>query len=830
MGKSRIVPALCLFVFATLNVAGQQPPSIAQSLSSSAKRQLEREARLVVDLVQNYHESGRLFREIDNHEILTGFIAELDPNADFLLKDDVEFVHMRFGRTLRSVYLLKGDLQPAFEIFDLLSQRVKERTTWIDRRLAVSFNFAQAEAYTPETAPKPAANVAEADLRWDLKLKDEVLAEIVNGRTEPEARATVAKRYAKFVRRIETMDSLAVRESFFDGLLQTFDAHSGYFSADSTREFALEMLGTVAGIGLELKKENGLCQVSAIHPGGPADLTTDLRPGDIIEAYGDDGTALTPVKGRRLREIVSSIRGKAGTKLKLAYRHADEEQQHECLLERAAVVSISDRARGAISQVPAADGKIRRIGWIDLPMFYASNDGSGTSSATKDVTELLNQMCKTGVDGVVLDLRSNGGGALTEALALSGLFIPKGLVMLTRGLDGKRVEHFATESADLYSGPLVILTSAHSASASEIFTGAMKFHHRALIVGSPFTFGKGSVQNYIELAKTNRGQPEDAATWGTLRLTHDRFYQPDGQAVQRNGIAADIVLPQGKNPDFKREEALPHALPADTLTAPASAIPTAGIQNTITAPLLGLLRQFSEENIKKLPEWSLWLREQELFDRLTAKKERSLQQEKRLAEHVDAEAKLSALRTERRTLGRDLVFATETIEIASVQTAIKAHRARLATLTTASGSPGLNHLEHGAFIIKTEIGALRRLWLDQIEYHRFLGNSEPLAAAFSAGYGQHVTPAQIHHALQLLSLLEEHTESQVLKCFEFDDNSKADPVAIRKGFEVMLLRMVETDDELRRHRPALDVQLREGQRLTAYWADTLTAPQAVDRP
>ena len=275
---------------------------------------------------------------------------------------------------------------------------------------------------------------------------------------------------------------------------------------------------------------------------------------------------------------------------------------------------------------------------------------------------------------------------------------------------------------------------------------------------------------------------------------------------------------------------MPHALPADTLPTPASAVPAVGMQNSITAPLLSQLLLFSKDNIRNLPEWSLWLREQELFDRLTAKTERSLLQKVRLAEHIDAEEKLASLRIERRKLGRDVVFATEPIEIATVQTTIEAHRSRLATLTTASDSLGLYHLEQGAFIIKTEIGTLRRLWLDQIDYRSFLGDSDSLAAAFSSGSGQTVTSAQMYHALQLLSLLEEHTEPQVLKCLAFDETIKADPIAIRKGFEAMLLRMVEIDGELRRHRPALDVQLREGLRLTARWADTLTTPPAEARP
>jgi carboxyl-terminal processing protease len=823
MGKLKFVLASLSFVFAGLCLGMPQ-------MNSSERRQLEREARLVVDLMQNYHESGRMFRELNNREMLTGFMAELDPGMDYLLKDDIEFVQMRFGRTLRSVYLLKGDLQPAFEIFDLFAQRVKERTRWIEQRLERGFEFEQDEVFTPDSTHSAAATAADADQRWERKLKDEVLAEIVRGRTEPDAITTVTKRYAKFNRQITTMDSLAVRERFFDGLLQAFDPHSGYFSADSTREFALEMMGAVAGAGLEIKKENGLCLVSSIQTGGPADLTTDLRPGDIIEAYGEEGAALTSVKGKRLREIVGSIRGKAGTKLQLAYRHAGETEQRDCLLVRASVVSIDDRARGTICHVPSTDGTLRRIGWIDLPMFYASNEEGSSSSATKDVAELLSQMNKIGIEGIVLDLRNNGGGAVTEALALTGLFAPKSLVMLTRGLEGKVKEHYATEPAEPYQGPLVVLTSAHSASASEIFAGTMKFNRRALIVGSPSTFGKGTAQNYIELAKTSRSEPNDVNTWGTLRLTYERFYQPDGKAVQCNGIAADIVLPQINNPGFEREAALPHALPAESVPAPAAAVPVAGIKNPITPQLCAQLRLRTEGNIGKLPEWSIFQREKEFYENLMTSGSHSMQLQKRQAEQSEIENKGAALRSERRKLASALVYSTETIEIESVENAIAVHRNHLASLTLASGESALNHLEHGGFIYKTDKDLFRRLWLNQIEYARFLGDAEPLAAAFTSGSGLSKTPEQMYKTLQALSLLEEPAEHTVLACFTLEPSAKPDPVAVRKGVEAVLLRMTEIEGDFRRHRAALDVQLRECLRITADWSELLASPPAEARP
>jgi carboxyl-terminal processing protease len=820
MGKLHIVPALCLFVFASFCAAEPQLPSIAQSLSSTEKRQLEREARLVVDLVQNYHESGRLFREIDNREILTRFLKEVDPQSRFFNADDVEFIQQRFGRTLKSVYLLKGDLQPAFEIFDLFNQRVLERTNWIEQRLKRGFDFSVDETFiAAETDSSPVAQTpAAADLRWEQQLKDEILSEIVAGRTEDEAVAEVAKNYAKLRRHVATLDSLAVREHFFDGLLRSFDPHSGYFSADSAKEFAIEMNGTIAGAGLELSKENGLCTVTAVTPGGPADLNTDIRPGDLIDAFSEGEATWTDTKEKRLREVVALIRGKAGSKLRLAFHHANEAQRHEVTIERSVVVSIADRARGTLCTVPAAGEGKRRIGWIDLPMFYA----------TRDVCKLISKMKKDGADGLVLDLRNNGGGALPEALALSGLFIPKGLVMLSRGLDGKIVEHQATETPDLYPGPLVILISARSASASEIFTGAMKFHHRAIVVGSPATFGKGSVQNYIELAKTTRNPAGDVKDWGTLRLTAQRFYLPDGKAMQRNGVTSDIVLPLLDSPDFLREEKQPHALLAEPVAAPASAIPNTSIQNVVTDSLRLKLQQQAADDINNLPEWSLWQQEQEYINSLTSTKTRSLLLEARQHEWQQIKTKLASLRGLRRELQNKLAFSMVPVELDAVQTAIDAHRSRLAMRIAGDNATQLNHLHSGGFIIKTTQGHLRQLWLDQIDFRRFSGDAETLAAAFTAGASSPATAAELESTFQLLALLEHKTDEAVLGCFSSRVSAaKIDLLALQKGVDAVLLRMTELDGDLRQTRPSLDVPLREALRIASDWTDEIQSIPAT---
>ena len=221
--------------------------------------------------------------------------------------------------------------------------------------------------------------------------------------------------------------------------------------------------------------------------------------------------------------------------------------------------------------------------------------------------ELIETMKATGLDGLVIDLRQNPGGLLTEAVALSGLFVPSGPVMLSRGQNGQAKELLITAGEPIYTGPLAILTSSHSASASEVFAGAMKFHRRALVIGEASTFGKGTMQSYIELAKATGAKPgQGAETWGTLRLTTERFFLPDGIAVQINGIPSDLVLPLPESTGRDREADLTHALPGDPITPPHPAIPTTQLTAKTIEELTTHLRTHLSHNTTDLPEWKLW--------------------------------------------------------------------------------------------------------------------------------------------------------------------------------------------------------------------------------
>lgn len=830
MSIQRVAPglhqALLLFVLSCSAALTQAAVSSSAQLTTTEKQQLQREARLIVDLLQNHHHSGRAFREIDNREMVTRFIEELDPGADFFSTADIDYIHRRFDRTLKSVYLFRGDLQPAFEIFDLLAERAGQRLTWAERRLGRDFDLTADETYHRPAKPPATAPGEASDQRWERHLKSLVVREIVSGRSQDEARTAVARQFAEMRRRITSSDSFAIRERFFDAIIRSYDPHSGYFSADSAREFSVDMANAVTGLGLDLRKEEGRCVVSAVQPGGPADLHSTIGPGDRLIAVADGDGDWIDAASRRLRDIATLVRGEPGRKVRLAYEPAGTTTRVEVTLERARVVLPADRAHGAISEVPDPSGKTRRIGWIKLPSFYAGGEGETKTSAAQDLRELLDQMAAQIIDGLVLDLRFNPGGAQTEALAISQLFLPRGCLMLSRSAAGQVTAHNLKQGAPAYAGPLVVLTSAQSASASEILSGALKYYRRAVVVGGETTFGKGTAQNYIEMAKLPGIDANSAKDWGTLRLTTDRFYLPDGRAVQRAGVVSDIVLPDFDPPGVEREAALPHALPQDSITPPAGLPGPDAVPTTLPDGLLQHLRVQAGRNFQDLPEWKLWQAEQAYQQARFGRETRSLQLSVRQAEWEDSLRKYQANQAIRRELTATARYPTRPLEIASVQAALAAHEARLRALDQAAGSPVLHRLRRGAFHVETDQGRLNEIRLEDLGFTAYFGDTEGLAAAFSAGAGQPVTAAEVRRMLEAAALLQQKTDAALLETVAEVTGHKLSAAAVRAGTEAMLRRLTELDDDLKWERPGLDIPVREGQRLAAAWAAWVTTPSA----
>ena len=808
--------------------------SVAAQLSTTEQRDLQREARLIVDLLQNLHYSDRTFREIDDGEVITRYTEALDPGGWFISQEERDFLKRRFSRVLKSVYVFKGDVSPAFEIYDLFVRRANERLDWIARRFDAPFDFTADERCNPADWKNPPANRTDADRRWELRLKDELLQEILAGR-EPQAATVAAKeRHERLRRRITGLDALTVRELYLEMLIESFDPHSGYFSSDSAHEFQVGMAGAVSGVGLDLRKQDGRCVVAAITPGSPADHQQDLRGGDTIVATAEGDGPWVPTAGRRLREIVPTVRGQPDTTVRLAFTPAGGTERHELTLTRTRIVLEESRARGAIGTVTAAGSEpARRIGWIELPAFYANNDPTTPSSAAADLRTLIGQMETEGIAGLVLDLRRNPGGAMQEAIAIAGLFLPEGTVLLARGQDGSVAAQNIPPGTPSYRGPLVVLTSAASASASEVLAGALRYHRRAVVVGAPRTFGKGTVQNYIDLSLSPTRGAGATAAWGMLRLTAQRFSSPDGTGPQGFGVEADVALYDLRPDEVPTEAALPHALPAEPLPVPAGVARAEGDFLRLDAATGQQLVARHTDRVAALPELALWAREHQLRRDWQADMPRSLQLEKRQQEQAALEARLAALRQERRALTAGAAYPTVPVDLPEVRAAQESRR--LILLSRAPGDTAPGRLAGNVFLAHTPDGQPREVRLGNVDFRQFAGDAPALCAAFAAATGQSADVAEFATLLPELALLPEVNEAAIRGCFlQHFPAERLDSARLELGLVAVLQKLAEIDGELLAERPALDIGLRESLRLAADWAALQTAaapsPSAKSSP
>lgn len=798
--------------------------SVGDSLTIGEKRDLAAEGRLVIELLQNLQYSDRQFHEIDGAEIVTRDLKALDPEFLILTKDDVGFLHQRFDHSIKAVYLLKGNLQPAFEIFDYFSGRMQRRLAWVDERLKAGLAMEAPGTFTQPTAP--AASATELDRRWILRLQYAVGTEILDGREAAEAHEHVGEKYRQWGREFASMDALAVRELFFDGLIGLFDPHSGYFSPEHAREFQILMQGSVGGVGLGVRMDEGRCMVQDVTPGGPAELSGAFQVGDELVALSDDGKTWRDITHEPLQKIVASLRGPAGTNLGIAVRTANAGRR-EVNLVRAQVVLAGDRARGAVVQVPGTGGAKTRVGWIDLPDFYASEPASGGASATRDVRELIDQMKARGVTALVIDLRKNPGGAMSEAVALSGLFLPSGTVAILRGLDGKPVEQKIEPAPVEFAGPLMVLTSGSSASASEMFAGAMSFHHRAVVVGEASTFGKGTAQDYIDLNKLPTHAAGAKLEWGTLRVTRGRFYFPDGRSPQRRGSPSDIVLPLAGEPDREHEADLPHALPEETVSVP-DAPPVQANVARVDRGLLQHLRDNVASRASTLPEYGFIHRYETIYAD-AARKEAgfNVPLTQRRNEAKEREARMTALVRDVRAWAATAAYPTEAIEITAVKTALDEHAKQVRGHLPPGADLKGGWLQSGTFYRENASGALEEVSWSRLSFSRYLGDAADLAATFAKASGTATTPAAMESTLRALGRLEEPSDHSVDDCFVKSTalQTESDRLAVKHGIDAVFQRLIDLDPGLIEPSQRLDVARREALRLAADWAG-LMAPMA----
>lgn len=662
------VPAIvskfrCVTLTAILWLGLAPAQAVEQVFTATTQQSLETKA--LIHLLEQVHYNRDAVKPEDYKSIVSDYMKALDGQRMFFLAPDLTQLEKEFpADSLYWNLTMLGRLDPAFDIFKVYHQRAEERTAWVFEHLEGDLDLNSKESYLfdRKDALWP-ADQAAADALWDRRIKFELLQEMLNDKTLDEAKEVVHKRYTRLLKTLSDFESIDLIERFLGTITQLYDPHSTYFSADTYEDFSISMRLQLFGIGalLSLSPEDDLCVIKEIIPGGPADLNKQLKPNDKIIAVGQEGEEPIEIIGMKLRKIVEMIRGPKDTKVRLIIQPgdiADSSARREIVITRNVVNLDSARAYGAVFQVPSGDADedtLTPIGVITLPTFYGpdNNPESKQNSASDDVAELIKRLKESNIKGLVLDLRRNGGGLLSEAINLTGLFIKGGPVVQVRSYYGDIKVDSDKDTNIAYAGPLVVLTSRFSASASEIVAGALQNYGRAVIIGDSSTHGKGSVQTVIEMNQVLSQLIKSDAKTGASKLTIQKFYLPNGASTQLKGVVPDIVLPSVEEFLPIGESDLPHALAWDEI--PSSLYEGEPYSKATLAPLI----EASKQRQDSLEEFAL-LRKN--IDRVRVTQEEktvSLNLSKRKEEKAADSDFRDAIKAERKRLEDKNAYAYE---------------------------------------------------------------------------------------------------------------------------------------------------------------------------
>lgn len=547
--------------------------SFLQARDFEYTQAMKKETQTVVFLLENFHYSQQFINQSQAEELLEGFMEDLDYNHVFLLKSDRdELINKHASRLERN--LRRGDLDAAYEIYQRYEERVLARIDWVLERLPQEFDFTTDADYVVDREEFPWIDgIEEADKLWENRLKYELLFDLLNDEEAENAVETVTKRYERLQKNLNDLESSDVQEIFLTTMTQMFDPHSTFLSSDTLEDFSISMSLSLVGIGAILVQEEGYCTIRELIPGGPAELDGRMRAGDKIVFVAQEGGEPVDVIDMKLRKIVKMIRGEKSTTVYLTVipsDAADPSVREVIDLVRDEVKITASRASANLVQVPLLGDTTLPVGVIQLPSFYGDlsiNEEETPTSTTQDVEELIGKLQAEGIHGLVLDLRYNGGGLLTEAIDLTGLFIKTGPVVQVRNNRGFIRRDWDRDEKIAYTGPLVVLVNRNSASASEIVAGALQYYDRALIVGDKSTHGKGTVQAVFEIDRLASPSFFNDQPTGAAKLTIQKFYLPNGKSTQNKGVISDIAFPSINEFLPIGEADLDHAMPWDEIKA-----------------------------------------------------------------------------------------------------------------------------------------------------------------------------------------------------------------------------------------------------------------------
>ena len=562
----RVVFAVFLFWgFISNSYAG----ALADSTRLEAKPFYGKEARIIVYLLNSNHYSKIDFNDSLSSAILDEYIETLDNNKTYFLASDIAAFE-KYRYKLDDLTEAEN-VSPAYEIYAVFSQRFRQRTEYVlNNLLNKEFDYALDEYYESDRSKEPWART-EAELNdvWRKMIKSQALSLKLAGKNREEIAQTIGDRYKRLAKSMGQFNSEDVFSVYMNTITSAYDPHTNYFSPKAADLFKQNMSLSLEGIGARLQTENDYTKVVEIVPGGPAEKSDQIHPNDRITgvAQGEDGE-MVDVIGWRIDDVVKLIKGPKGTKVRLQLLPAATGiagPPVEITLVRDKIKLEDLHASKSVINYKK-DGKDMKLGVIVLPSFYMDFEAyqkrdPNYVSTTRDVARLIKELEAENVSGLVLDLRNNGGGSLAEAIDLTGLFIKDGPVVQIKNSSNKIEVQKDDDPSIVYNGPLVVLTNRFSASASEIFAGAIQDYNRGVVVGES-THGKGTVQQIVDL---NRFFNEPDIQAGELKLTLQKFYRVTGSSTQMKGVVPDIQLPTPYDADKFGERSYPNAMPWDEI-------------------------------------------------------------------------------------------------------------------------------------------------------------------------------------------------------------------------------------------------------------------------
>jgi len=527
-----------------------------------------KEARVIAYLLDNNHYRKITLNDSLSSVILDKYIAELDHNKTYFLASDlVKFEKYRYKiddltRT--------ENVDVAYEVYSVFRRRFLERMNYVDQHLIKQvFDYSVDEYYETDRDKEPwCKNDAELNDVWRKTVKSQALSLKLAGKQQAEIEKMLKERYDRLTKSIVQFNSEDVFSIYMNTITEAYDPHTNYFSPKAADLFKQSMSLSLEGIGARLQTENDYTKVAEIIAGGPADKSDLINVNDKITAVAQGDGELVDVIGWRIDEVVKLIKGPKGTKVRLQILPAETgvngpPKVIELIRDK---IKLEDQRAQKEMINYQKDGKNMKLGVITLPSFYMDFDAyqkgdPNYTSTTRDVQRLIKELQVEKMDGLVLDLRNNGGGSLAEAIDLTGLFIKDGPVVQVKNSANKIEVGTDDDPAIVYSGPLVVMTNRFSASASEIFAGAIQDYRRGVVVGES-TYGKGTVQSVVDL---NRFINDPSAQVGELKLTFQKFYRVTGSSTQHKGVTPDIKFPTALDPEQFGESASPSALPWDEI-------------------------------------------------------------------------------------------------------------------------------------------------------------------------------------------------------------------------------------------------------------------------